>query len=256
LLAAKLCTCQLGQIDQKEFSGESARLAQASPFIFLSHSGADTEAAAQLKRRLEDNPAARKASLRVWFDKQSGLTPGRPWQPQIQQAIAKDATAFVVYVGSLGIINWVDMEVQVALTRAVSEESFLFIPAFAPSSAGAAALPPFAKLYQGVQDPLNIPDELDKLIKAVLGAPWDSSRRLIDEPFVGLRAMREEESDRFFGRKGEIAALVEKFRKHRIIAVVADSGTGKSSLARAGFAPAFRGGALIDPVREEARDKI
>ena len=38
--------------------------------------------------------------------------------------------------------------------------------------------------------------------------------------------------------------------------IVADSGTGKSSLARAGFAPAFRGGALIDPAREEARDKI
>ena len=49
--------------------------------------------------------------------------------------------------------------------------------------------------------------------------------------------MREEESDRFFGREAEIAELVEKFRKHRIVAVVADSGTGKSSLARAGFAP-------------------
>ena len=117
-------------------------------------------------------------------------------------------------------------------------------------------MPPFAKLYQGVRDPLNVPDEFDKLIKAVLGAPWDSSQILIDEPFVGLRAMREEESDLFFGRKPEIGALVEKFRKHRIIAVVADSGTGKSSLARAGFAPAFRGGALIDPVRDEARDKI
>ena len=230
-------------------------MAQA-PFIFLSHSGADTEAAAQLKRRLEDSPAARKASLRVWFDKQGGLAVGRPWQPQIEQAIAKDATAFVVYVGSLGIINWVDMEVQVALSRAVSEKSFLFIPVFAPSSGGAATLPPFAKLYQGVRDPLNVPDEFDKLIKAVLGAPWDSSQILIDEPFVGLRAMREEESDLFFGRKPEIGALVEKFHKHRIIAVVADSGTGKSSLARAGFAPAFRGGALIDPVRDEARDKI
>ena len=63
-------------------------------------------------------------------------------------------------------------------------------------------------------------------------------------------------SDRFFGRKAEIAELTEKFRKHRVVAVVADSGTGKSSLARAGFAPAFRGGALIDPVREEAREKI
>ena len=68
--------------------------------------------------------------------------------------------------------------------------------------------------------------------------------------------MREEESDRFFGRKAELAELTEKFRRHQIVAIVADSGTGKSSLARAGFAPAFRGGALIDPAREDARDKI
>ena len=74
---------------------------------------------------------------------------------------------------------------------------------------------------------------------------------LIDEPFVGLRSMREEEADRFFGRDAEIEELVEKFRKRRIVAIVADSGTGKSSLAEAGFVPAFRGGALADPLRSE-----
>jgi ABC-type dipeptide/oligopeptide/nickel transport system ATPase subunit len=77
-----------------------------------------------------------------------------------------------------------------------------------------------------------------------------------DEPFVRLRSMRKEESDRFFGRSAEIAELVERFRRHRIVAIVADSGTGKSSLARAGFIRAFRGGALIDPMREDAREKI
>ena len=148
--------------------------------------------------------------------------------------------------------NWVDMEVQVALTRAVVDKSFLFIPVFAPGSKVDAALPPFAKLYQGVRDP----EDLDKLLKAVLNLDQDTGAEGIDEPFVGLRSMSEEESDRFFGRSAEIAELVEKFNKHRIVAIVADSGTGKSSLAKAGFAPAFRGGALIDPAREEAREKI
>ncbi len=41
-----------------------------------------------------------------------------------------------------------------------------------------------------------------------------------------------------------------------MVAIVADSGKGKSSLAKAGYAPAFRGGAMIDPAREEAREKI
>ena len=32
-----------------------------------------------------------------------------------------------------------------------------------------------------------------------------------------------------------------------LVAIVADSGAGKSSLAMAGLAPAFRGGALANP---------
>jgi WD40 repeat protein len=224
------------------------------PLVFLSHSGADTEAARELKRRLLASPDAQKASLKVWFDKDD-LRPGGQWQPQIEQAIEKDATAFVVYVGSRGVINWVDVEVRVALSRAATDKDFLFIPVLA-TDIGANVLPPFARLYQGVSDPLGKGDKLESLLKAVLKADWDKVAKLIDEPFVGLRAMREEESDRFFGRKAEIDELAEKFRKLRLVAIVADSGTGKSSLARAGFAPAFRGGALIDPAREEARDKI
>jgi hypothetical protein len=50
--------------------------------------------------------------------------------------------------------------------------------------------------------------------------------------------------------------LVEKFKKHRLVAIVADSGAGKSSLAQAGFVPAFRGGALADDSHEEPDEKI
>ena len=124
-----------------------------TPSIFLSHSGADTEAARELKRRLLASPDAQKAGLKVWFDKDD-LRPGGQWQPQIEQAIKNDATAFVVYVGSRGVINWVDIEVRTALSRAATDKDFLFIPAFSPLS-GANALPPFAKLYQGVRDPLG-----------------------------------------------------------------------------------------------------
>jgi WD40 repeat protein len=226
-----------------------------SPSVFLSHSGADTVGARELKRRLVNAPDARAAGLKVWFDKDD-LRPGEGWQPQIEQAIAKEATAFVVYVGSRGVMNWVDVEVRVALSRAVKDKNFLFIPVLAAKSEGASALPPFARLYQGVRDPLAKGEELGKLLKAVLQAKWDSSVKFIDEPFVGLRSMREEEADRFFGRDAEVKELVEKFRELRLVAIVADSGTGKSSLAEAGFAPAFRGGAPMDPSRSEPDDRV
>jgi WD40 repeat protein len=224
------------------------------PLIFLSHSGADTEAARELKRRLENAPDAKQAGLKVWVDKDD-LKPVGQWQPQIEQAIAKDATAFVVYVGARGVINWVDIEVRTALSRAATDKDFLFIPALA-AKIGANALPPFAQLYQGVLDPLGDGDGFERLLKAVLKADWDKAIRLNDEPFVGLRAMREKEADRFFGRDAEVKELVEKFRKHHIVAVVADSGTGKSSLAEAGFAPAFRGGTLANPARTEPDDRV
>ena len=85
--------------------------------IFLSHSGADTEAARALKRVIEISPDAREAGLKIWFDKDD-LVPGSYWHPQIEANIEKTATAFVVYVGSKGIVNWVETEVYPALSRA------------------------------------------------------------------------------------------------------------------------------------------
>ena len=153
------------------------------------------------------------------------------------------------------MINWVDIEVRAALSRVATDRDFLFIPVLAPEI-GLNALPPFARLYQGVLDPLGKGAGLERLLKAVLKAEWDKAVRLIGEPFVGLRSMCEEEADRFFGRDAEIEELVEKFRKLRLVAIVADSGTGKSSLAEAGFAPKFRGGALADPSRSEPDDRV
>ena len=68
--------------------------------------------------------------------------------------------------------------------------------------------------------------------------------------------MDESWANRFFGRKAEVRDLVEKFKKHPLIAIVADSGAGKSSLAQAGLIPAFRGGALADESPDEPDDKI
>ncbi len=86
------------------------------PLLFLSHAGADTEAARRLKRRL-DAPEARAAGLRVWFDKDD-LRPDEGWQAQLEEAVGKRASAFAVYVGSKGVVNWVEAEVRLALSRA------------------------------------------------------------------------------------------------------------------------------------------
>ena len=226
------------------------------PCLFLSHSGADTDAAKELKRRILESPAAREARLTVWFDKDD-LVAGSDWQEQIERTITRQATAFAVYVGSKGVLNWVEREVRLGLARATGESVFPFIPILAQAAPSAiAALPPFAEQHQGVMDPLRNPGEFAKLIDAILGKTLGLPRRFTDEPFVGLRAMTENEADRFFGREAEIAELVANLRCNRLVAIVADSGAGKSSLAMAGLAPAYRGGALADPARRGPDDAI
>jgi hypothetical protein len=126
-------------------SGDPRHLAM--PILFLSHSGADTEAARALKKRIEDSPAAKEAGLRVWFDKDD-LKAGKSWQRQLAAIIEKEADAFAVLLGASGVVNWVDAEVEVALSRATTS-SFPFIPIIAKESQGSNALPAFARRYQG-----------------------------------------------------------------------------------------------------------
>ncbi|HYJ86261.1 MAG TPA: hypothetical protein VEW46_09415 [Pyrinomonadaceae bacterium] len=61
-------------------------------------------------------------------------------------------------------------------------------------------------------------------------------------PFPGLRPFEFDESHLFFGRDGQSEQLIGKLSRTRFLAVVGTSGSGKSSLVRAGFLPALLGG--------------
>jgi len=61
-------------------------------------------------------------------------------------------------------------------------------------------------------------------------------------PFPGLRPFDETDDDLFFGRDAQVDDLVGRLRRRRFIAVVGTSGSGKSSLVRAGLFPALHGG--------------
>ncbi len=65
-----------------------------------------------------------------------------------------------------------------------------------------------------------------------------------DCPYVGLDAFRESQAEVFFGRGRAVEAMVERLAAERFLAVVGDSGSGKSSVVLAGLLPALRAGAL------------
>ncbi|MEJ8654201.1 hypothetical protein WKI65_40720 [Streptomyces sp. MS1.AVA.3] len=61
-----------------------------------------------------------------------------------------------------------------------------------------------------------------------------------DPPYKGLARFEPGDAELFFGREELTAQLAETARRHRVSALVGASGSGKSSLLRAGLVPHLR----------------
>jgi WD40 repeat protein/DNA-binding SARP family transcriptional activator len=65
-----------------------------------------------------------------------------------------------------------------------------------------------------------------------------------EPPYLGLQTFDERDAWRFFGRSADVTRLLDRLAETRFLAVIGSSGSGKSSLVRAGLIPALRRGAL------------
>ena len=63
-----------------------------------------------------------------------------------------------------------------------------------------------------------------------------------DPPYRGLTAFDENDAAHFFGRERLVARLAGRLSTTSFLGVIGDSGSGKSSLVRAGLVPALRSG--------------
>ena len=116
--------------------------------------------------------------------------------------------------------------------------------------------------------PLRPPDQLQKILRAcgvtdpVVIEEWVATlhrlrrlpgRRPADAPipYRGLASFQPDEAGWFFGRENLIDVVVshlgELYRDGGLLFVVGPSGSGKSSLLRAGVIPALRSGVLGEP---------
>jgi hypothetical protein len=212
-----------------------------NPLIFLSHSGEDTPSARELAQLL------RPAGVDVWLDVER-LQPGDRWGQKIEDGL-RQATAMVLYVGKSGVRHWVDQEVRVALDRSTKEPDFRLIPVLGEGS-NPDDLPLFLKQYQwlDLREGWSNASELKRLIKGATRRHAEGVSLLPSgkSPFRGLQAFDVEDSVLFFGREAEIQELLDKLRVNSFLAVVGDSGSGKSSLIRAGLIPALNRGRFHD----------
>ena len=89
-------------------------------------------------------------------------------------------------------------------------------------------------------------------VPATITPDWLSADQVdtgsIENPYKGLRAFEESDSKHFFGRETLVLELLGRMAEEddlsRFLAVVGPSGSGKSSLIKAGLIPSLRRGSL------------
>jgi hypothetical protein len=234
---------------------EAAHVSQPNPStvrgghrfaVFLSHNSRDKPAVESLAEKL------RQVGLEPWLDRWY-LTGGDVWQDDLAAALRASSTC-AVFVGPNGFGDWAREELLVAQDRAAKDRTFRLIPVLLPGLAdpfdAGSVLPPFLSmrmwvdLRAGIEDPANF----QRLVSAITGVPpgpvGPAEPLAQTPPYRGLRQFEEEQADFFFGRDADAQRLLEKLKGSRFLVVLGPSGSGKSSLVRAGLVPALRRGGV------------
>ena len=229
----------------EESSGVSAPPGDGRFDVFLSHSGADKPAVERIAEKLK------RAGLEPWLDKWY-LAPGGRWQDELAAALRASA-ACAVFVGREELGAWAHEELALARDRAAKDRDFRLIPVLLPGLPepfDPTTLPAFLSTRTWVDFRVGLEDSrpLQNFVNAVKGVPPGPEVPLEPvagaAPYRGLEVFDVEHAELFFGRDGDLQRLIEKLKSTRFLTVLGPSGSGKSSLVRAGLIPLIRGGAL------------
>jgi hypothetical protein len=79
-----------------------------------------------------------------------------------------------------------------------------------------------------------------RALEPFLPGRYTRELKIDESPYAGLASFQENDADRFFGRRQEVAAMVNRVRERPLLGIVGPSGAGKSSFVRAGLVPALK----------------
>ena len=181
------------------------------------------------------------------------LDSGNPWQEELEQALDSAGTC-AVFIGPEGVGPWENVEMRSALDDRVTRPGISRHSRAAPRGRVAAAgrLPrslaslTWVDFRSGLQDP----EAFRRLVAGIRGhSPGRGETGAAPAgpsvcPYQGLARFDEAQAPFFFGREADTQHLVEHLRTQRFLAVVGPSGSGKSSIIRAGVLPQLRQGVL------------
>jgi hypothetical protein len=212
--------------------------------VFLSHNSHEKPVVERIATKLA------AANLRPWLDKWC-LTPGGDWQEELAAGLRASASCAVL-VGPSDAGDWEREEWRVALNRAATNRAFrifLVLLPGVPEPFDVNALSPFlsTRTWVDFRKGFESARQFQALVNAIKGVPAGQPEVVAADgvcPYRGLQTFDEQHAEFFFGRDADIQRLVEKLKGTRFVIVLGASGSGKSSLVRAGLVPALRSGAL------------
>jgi formylglycine-generating enzyme required for sulfatase activity len=223
--------------------------------LFLSYNSADRREVETILTELEKLPDQFK--LNTFIDRER-LTLGKRWFEEIEEALRK-SRAVAVFYGKNGLGRWQNLEMILAIdlqaTAKPNDGQVLVIPVILPG-ADLERAPRFLLLnnYCDLRSPGSW-QNLEKLAQTVLHQNLSPQRFLdslplhdgLRNPYRGLDYFREEDAPLFFGRDDIALKLLDKVKTCALVALVGNSGTGKSSVVRAGLMPLLRKQHAPDP---------
>lgn len=148
---------------------------------FMSHSSRDKAVVEDLAHALQS-----RAPIRTFLDRWH-LTPGEPWQEELEAALSNSKSC-VVAIGPGGLGPWQNVEMRVALERKVAGKKGGVIPVLLPGANGndIDALPLFLKRLHMVDLRGGLSDEwaLNQLVCGIQGRPPGPDATVQSRPVV------------------------------------------------------------------------
>ena len=203
--------------------------------IFISHSSADNEITRDILQRLED---AGFENVFLDHDARKGITAGVDWENELYRELRACQAMIVVCSKDTMSSNWCFAEITHAKSKGI--EVF-------PIKIDDCTFYSILGSRHGIDWTLDAEDAWKRLQRGLLRAgidpsnsfPWDSTR----PPYCGLHSFEPEDAAIFFGREDEIQQGLQilnsqrRLGNTRSLLILGPSGSGKSSLVKAGILP-------------------
>jgi WD40 repeat protein len=225
--------------------------------VFISHSSRDNDLAADIMKSLRERGFE---DVFLDIDKHAGIPPGSDWERNLYRMIDSAHAVILVLTPNWHESKWCFFEFGQA--RALGKAIFPVV--VAPTGDRY-----IARDIQYLDLLLDRDGGLDRLAKELTQIAldsqdwfkWDSSRA----PYPGFLAFEKQDAAIFFGRNDDIARAIERLNVRRVqggaklVLLLGASGSGKSSLMRAGILPRLErdaGNWIIVPPFRPRRDPV